>query len=182
MSFNQDKKEIESRVTDLYDLASDKLNLKLKYPKITYDLKGSVAGQAWYVDNKLRLNATALKNYRDDYIKQTVGHEVAHLIAFCKHGAVIKPHGFEWKNVMRLFKLPPNRCHTYDLPSARSSGSKKPYVCEGCSKEYKIGPIKHNRWLRGEQTFRCPRCQGKVVWTKMTKEKKEKGLMDLIEF
>ena len=181
MSFNQDKKEIEERVEKLFDLASNKLNLKLKYPKIVYDLKGQVAGQAWYVENKLRLNATALKNYRNDFIEQTVGHEVAHLLAFRKHGAYIKPHGLEWKNVMRLFKLPPTRCHTYELPSARAV-TRKLYVCERCGKETGVTQYKHNRWLRGEISFRCKPCDGKVVWAKTAKKKEKEKRMDLIEF
>lgn len=181
MSFNRDKKEIEERVARLFDLASDKLSLRLKYPKITYDLKGQVAGQAWYSDNKLRLNPIALKNYRDDFIKQTVGHEVAHLIAFRKHGAYIKPHGLEWKNVMRLFRLPPNRCHTYDLPKARNV-VRKLYSCNGCGAETGVTQYKHNRWMRGEISFRCKRCNGKVVWAKMVKEKQKKQRMDLIDF
>lgn len=181
-SFNHNKKEIQKRVEDLVDNVNSKFNLKWAYPKITYDLKGTTAGQAFYYENKLRLNSVALKNYRDHFIKQTVGHEVAHLAAFKKHGSDISPHGTEWKNLMRFFKLPPDRCHSYDLPPARGGG-KKQYVCEKCSKDYKVSVIKHNKWLRGQHTFSCSRCRGKVVWEKMNKKKNaQDGLMDLIEF
>jgi SprT protein len=182
VSFNKDKNEIQERVEKLVDISNEKLGLNMSYPKITYDLKGTVAGQAFYYENKLRLNSVALKNYRDHFIKQTVGHEVAHLVAFQKHGGDIKPHGYQWANVMRMYKLPPDRCHTYDLPSARG-GTRKNYACERCGKDYKIGPIKHNKWLRGEQSFRCTRCNGKVVWENMKKKKvKNSGRMDLIDF
>ena len=110
MSFNKDRNEIQERVEKLVDISNEKLGLNMSYPKITYDLKGTVAGQAFYYENKLRLNSVALKNYRDHFIKQTVGHEVAHLVAFQKHGHDIKPHGYEWANVMRMYKLPPDRC------------------------------------------------------------------------
>ena len=183
MSFNDDRKEIEKRVIGLIDDANSKFDLNLAYPTITYDLKGKVAGQAFYYENKLRLNSVALKNYRDHFIKQTVGHEVAHLTAFKRHGSEISPHGTEWKNFMRFFRLPPDRCHTYELPSARG-GAKKRYVCEGCDKDFQVSTIKHNRWLRGQNRLRCNKCGGKVVWenTVLKKKNPSDGLMDLIEF
>ena len=183
MSFNDDKKEIQARVENLVALANFTHDLGMEYPKITYDLKGTTAGQAFYYENKLRLNSIALKNYRDHFIDQTVGHEVAHLVAFQKNGGDIKPHGYEWRNIMRMYKLPPDRCHTYDLPSARGGG-KKNYVCVSCGKDYKIGPIKHNKVLRGKQRLRCTRCHGKVEWVKFVavKKVKDSGRMDLIEF
>lgn len=183
MSFNDDKKEIQERVIDLIDKTNDKFGLGMAYPTITYDLKGTVAGQAFYYENKLRLNSIALKKYREHFIEQTVGHEVAHLTAFKRHGGGISPHGTEWKNFMRFFHLPPDRCHTYDLPSARG-GSRKRYVCQSCPKEFSLSAIKHNRWLRGENKLSCQRCGGKVVWENTVPQKKKPSEvgMDLIEF
>ncbi len=36
----------------------------------------------------------------------TLIHEIAHLVAFQKYGAVIKPHGKEWKGTFQLLMLP----------------------------------------------------------------------------
>ncbi len=50
------------------------------------------------------------------FLKQTVAHEVAHLIAHQLFGDRIQPHGEEWQLIMRgVYELPPDRCHTYDV-------------------------------------------------------------------
>ena len=36
----------------------------------------------------------------------TLIHEIAHLIAFKKHGNIIKPHGIEWKRTFQQLMLP----------------------------------------------------------------------------
>ena len=182
MSFNDDKKEIQARVENLVDLANFTHDLGMEYPKIIYDLKGTTAGQAFYYENKLRLNSVALKNYRDHFIDQTVGHEVAHLVAFQKNGGDIKPHGYEWRNIMRMYNLPPSRCHSYDLPSARKI-TRHNYICESCGKKTPLTTFKHNQWLKGKRAFSCRPCGGKVVWGNAMKRKvKISDRMDLIEF
>ncbi len=45
---------------------------------------------------------TTLNTYR---FFITLIHEIAHLVAFEKFGRVIKPHGKEWKSVMRNLKI-----------------------------------------------------------------------------
>ena len=36
----------------------------------------------------------------------TLVHEIAHLVAFTKHGRAIKPHGIEWKRTFQFLMLP----------------------------------------------------------------------------
>lgn len=44
-------------------------------------------------------------------MKDTCYHEVAHAIVHHLHGRVSRPHGDEWKRVMRVcFDMKPNRC------------------------------------------------------------------------
>ena len=83
---------------------------------------------------------------------------------------------------MRMYKLPPSRCHSYDLPSARKI-TRHNYVCESCGKETPLTTFKHNQWLKGKRTFSCRPCGGKVVWVNAMKRKvKISDRMDLIEF
>jgi len=59
--------------------------------------------------------------------KETCYHEVAHWIVFCLHGNKVKPHGAEWKRVMRVcFDLKPDRCFTLTIEERiRESSTRK---------------------------------------------------------
>ena len=51
----------------------------------------------------------------DEFIRQVVPHELAHLIVYQMFGRV-KPHGKEWQLVMNeIFKLPAYTCHQFDI-------------------------------------------------------------------
>ncbi|NMH29650.1 SprT-like domain-containing protein [Flavobacterium silvaticum] len=56
------------------------------------------------VDGKHQITVnSSLNKYR---FMITLIHEIAHLVAFEKHGRMIKPHGLEWKQEFRLLMLP----------------------------------------------------------------------------
>ena len=46
-------------------------------PEVLFDLRGQAAGQANYRANRLRFNYELLKNYKDEFVDQTVPHEFA---------------------------------------------------------------------------------------------------------
>lgn len=52
--------------------------------------------------HQITVNAT-LNKYR---FLITLVHEIAHLVAFEKHGRSIKPHGLEWKQTFQYLMLP----------------------------------------------------------------------------
>lgn len=87
-------------------------------PRVTFDLRGRTAGMAHYTQNLIRLNDVLLRENGDAFVARTVPHEVAHLLAHQIYGHGIRPHGPEWKNVMRRLGLVPSRCHSYDTTNA----------------------------------------------------------------
>lgn len=87
----------------------------LPMPRITFDLRGTTAGRAFYTQNRVAFNPILLDQNPEHFVQQTVGHEVAHLAAFVKHGGHIKPHGPEWSRIMWALRLPARRCHNYDV-------------------------------------------------------------------
>ncbi len=74
-------------------------------PSIEWNLRGSFAGRADGRNNRMRLNPVLLCENTEDFIKQTVPHEVAHLANRTVHGPHVRPHGPEWKSMMRALGL-----------------------------------------------------------------------------
>ena len=75
---------------------------------IDWSLRGtSSLGTARPLAGRIRLNA-AVANANPEAFAQTVGHEIAHVVA----GRVYRAagHGPEWQAVMRAFGLPADRC------------------------------------------------------------------------
>ncbi len=123
------------------------------------DLVGADAGQAIPEENLLRFNQAFCQHNRNHFLKHIVGHEIAHLIAPKVYGEHIQAHGKEWQRVMnRVFHLPADRNHTYDL---RQTGCYRfIYGCRCKGRETPLSAIRHNRRQKGVVYF-CECCGGR---------------------
>lgn len=76
--------------------------------KINNRLK-TTAGRAWYDLHMIDLSRELLEEHPDHFVKDTIPHEVAHLVA----GIVYEDfgHGQGWKKVLRLMGWTTTRCH-----------------------------------------------------------------------
>ena len=153
---------IKERLTTLNQAALDWFDYDEDLPELTWDLKGTVGGQAYLNQNMIRINMEALQKYKDHYIKQTIGHEFAHLVAYkaLRH----KGHGRSWSRVMRKFNLFPDRCHDYDLTPARVVKRQYLYECDKCGKEFTLTAIRHNKMMKGKQSYRHSTDGGKLIY------------------
>ncbi len=118
------RNKVEARVKEVLALAKKKYKMEFEFPSIRYDIKSWMGGLAYANRNLIRLNLILLVENKEDYIKNTVAHEVAHLVArkaFKKRidgkNKRIMPHGLEWKDVMATFNIPADVKHTYDCSS-----------------------------------------------------------------
>ena len=108
--------QLESRVEACFQQAEDFFKRRFKRPQVSLKLRGQKAGVAHLHENLLRFNLQLYRENREDFLRQTVAHEVAHLVAHQLFGDSIQPHGEEWQLIMRgVYELPPNRCHTYEI-------------------------------------------------------------------
>lgn len=147
--------QLQQQVETLYQLAEQRFSRHFPRPKVRLDLKGRSAGQAWLEKNELRFNLALLKRYPEDFIQQTVPHEVAHLLARELCGPRIRPHGAEWKQLMTgLFKRPATVRHQYQLPP--SHRYRFTYRCN--CQQLQLSATRHNRVLRGAQ-YLCRECR-----------------------
>lgn len=148
---------INHRIAELYCLAERHFLKRFNRPDVLLNLRGETAGQAWLERNLLRLNKVLLEENQEHYIKHTLGHEVAHLIADEVYGKKIRSHGAEWQFIMEaVFDLPAHRTHSYDVKRA----SRRPYTysCNCPDKIIHLTAIRHNRILRGT-VYQCLACR-----------------------
>jgi SprT protein len=142
--------KISEKLNNLMQLA-DNLGFSIEKPKITFNLKGRVAGKAVSKKWEIRLNPHFLENgYFEDMLNQTLPHEFAHLIC-SKYFPEENGHGPYWKMVMRKLGLKPERCHDYDTSHIYCFH----YQCH-CREHY-LSKVMHNKVKRGN-SYRCKKC------------------------
>jgi len=143
--------------------ARDFYALKLPEASIDFSLRGRCAGQA-IVERKgatcLRINLQLLRENRDDYLSQTIPHEVSHLVVNWqarKKRLKPRPHGIEWQSVMRdCFGLEAKRCHSYQTTPARVVPRPFLYACR--CREHLLTSIMHNKIGLSYQAL-CKACR-----------------------
>ena len=180
------KIRVNDRIAELQKTTRENFGRYVPYFKLTYDLKtASLGGQARHkVDGSLyhmRLHPAALMEYKDEYIDEVVVHEFAHLVQGMTDGSCgSKPHGHEWKRVMRVFGATPDVTHTMDLdacivkhgpklgikPRKKRVMRKWNYHCN--CRNFEISTVRHNKIVRGG-SYRCGRCRTAIREGKLIK-------------
>lgn len=144
------KKQCEDRVKETLALAKKLWKVKMAMPEIRYDLKSLCCGMAYPAMNLLRFHPIFLVENETDYIRETIPHEVAHLLVPIvgpilrqKHpnlgSGKIMSHGQEWRMIMEALDRGPKEGqnwkdvikHVYDpssiqLPVRKKHGPRKP--------------------------------------------------------
>jgi predicted SprT family Zn-dependent metalloprotease len=132
-----------------------------------FDLKGKCAGQ--YCKTRIRVNGVnwyfrwnleAARKYTQDYLVNTVGHEVAHHIADTIHGTSCG-HDKRWKAVMRDLGLEPARCHSYKLTPARRP-RKFQWECPECHFRHEFTQRLITNIKKSNQVRRCGICRTRL--------------------
>jgi len=145
------------------DIANEKYCLNLISPRVSFKLKGRTAGKACISANEVRYNAVLLEENGEAFLKRTVPHEVAHIVAhkLADRDFIyrIKPHGEEWEAVMRDFGLNSSRCHRYDTTNSRQPRKRSEVFEYKCScRTFKFTIIRHRRVLKGAR-YTCKSCR-----------------------
>jgi SprT protein len=159
-------RQAEQRAREFYRLA-------LPEATIDFSLRGRCAAQA-RVDRKggtwLRLNKQLLAENLDDFLINTIPHEVAHLVVnwqVYKKRQRPKPHGAEWQKVMQdCYGLKPVRCHSYETTPARIVTRPFLYTCN--CQEHRLTSIMHNRISKAGGAL-CKRCKALLHLSTQTK-------------
>lgn len=149
-SSNELKQKVLAVVRRAEQQAREFYDIRLPSASLDFSLRGRCAGQA-RVERKgatrLRINLQLLAENLEDYLSQTIPHEVAHLVVNWparEKRLQPRPHGVEWQSVMRdCFGLEPKRCHSYQTSPARVVPRPFLYTCS--CREHRLTSILHNR-------------------------------------
>ena len=155
------KAKVEKRIDEVLATALrsyPKLDT-FKRPTVDYLCRGRTAGTANYRNSHISLNSVLLNENIEHFIHQTVGHELAHLIAHHVYPYLRKAHGPEWKQVMRFIGLSADRCHEYNVENATvKQKTKFQYKC-GCRNDIVFSIVRHNKVRTGKAKYTCRLCR-----------------------
>lgn len=154
---------IHARVEACFQLAETFFERDFRRPQISLQLRGQKAGVAHLGENLLRFNAQLYRENREDFLRQTVAHEVAHMVAHEVFGSRIRPHGEEWQLIMRgVYQLPPHRCHNYAV--ARRRTTRYVYRCQCPDQQFPFTAQRHALVGKGRR-YLCRRCRAQLVFS-----------------
>lgn len=125
---------------------------------VRFDLRGRAAGQARFTPAggmEIRYNLAIATLQPDQFLRETVPHEVAHVVTWLLHGQRVRPHGSEWQAIMRHLGVDhPRRCHDFQMPPLRRQ-RKWPYHC-ACA-THQLSTTRHRRAQQGTR-YQCKAC------------------------
>ena len=151
------KAEVTQSIKQFLLIAEKHYGKTYSAQSVSYDLKSTVGGTASYSLWHIQANPRMLVENKDDYLINTIGHEVAHLITFDNYGKRTKAHGKEWAATMAVLGLKPERCHSYKAYSKPRKRLKRfLYVCK-CNIHHHITGTRRRRIDCGSG-FHCARC------------------------
>jgi SprT protein len=137
--------------------------IELPEASIDFSLRGRCAGQAVVERTgatRLRINLQLLRENLDDYLIQTVPHEISPLVVNWQarnKRSKPRPHGTERQAVMRdCFGLEAKRCHSYRTTPARVVPRPFLYACS--CREHLLTSIMHNKIGLSYQAL-CKACR-----------------------
>lgn len=154
------KAQLHSKVLHCYYLAESYFLTSFLRPEVLINLRGSSAGVAELRANRLRFNPVLLVENTQEFIHQVVPHEVAHLLAWRVYGKEIKPHGWQWQQIMQeVFSLEALTTHNFCIKTA----AKQHYVysCTCPNFNHYFTKRRHQLVLAGRQ-YICKKCSSRL--------------------
>lgn len=151
-------KEIRDAVEAAIVKAEKHFGETIPRPNIKFDLRGLCAGKSGFGKGIIRFNVPVAQENTEDFLKQTVPHEVAHWVQRWKYGydkERVKSHGWQWRKIMiEVYRLSPKVTHRYKVQKVHAIGLWD-YTC-GCM-DHQLSTVRHNRAKRGH-VYLCKRC------------------------
>jgi SprT protein len=133
---------------------------------VLFDLKGSSAGMFKVHGRRrwIRYNPWIFAKHFEENLADTVPHEVAHYVVHEVFGGRrVKPHGREWRLLMKAFGANPRATFDLDLEGVPQRRQRThPYRCE--CRGHQVSTTRHNRVMRGTGRYLCRHCDGELVY------------------
>lgn len=142
------------------DESNRRLDLKLPYIPVRFDLKGKASGM--FVVRRgekfIRYNEIIFSHYLEDSLLNTTAHEVAHYVVYELYGRRrVKPHGREWKQVMHMLGVRPEVTSRYDL-SGLPLRQQQQFLYQCQCRLHQLTATRHNRVQAHRAIYHCRSC------------------------
>ena len=132
---------------------------------VRFDLNGRAAGMYRVVRGQptIRYNPYLFAKYFDENYATTIPHEVAHYLTDVVYGYTnVKPHGREWRTVMRMLGADASVHCDFDLDGIPTRHYRRvPYIC-GCQL-HELTKVRHNRVQHKGVRYFCRACRAELV-------------------
>lgn len=168
LTLGEIKSETERIIRACLDKLGAKWNRTFPMPKVDYfSLTGTTAGEADSSKYLIRLNQTLLMQNWELFKKQTIPHEVCHLVA---NKLWVRPlaHGEQWKSLMLTLGCSLEACHKFDTALALAEKGKISfkYQCfcrigntpDSPFRTWAVEEKKHKALKAGKGKIVCPKC------------------------
>jgi SprT protein len=156
----EQQREVLDRTEHFFSLAGSIFEFQFKRIPVLFDLRGTSAGMFRIKGevSQIRFNPWIFAKYYEDNLRDTVPHEVAHYIVHAVYGERrIKPHGWQWEQVMGYFGADTAVTFSQDLSGIPQRRQRThPYRC-GC-REHTLSTTRHNRIQRRKGEYQCLYC------------------------
>jgi SprT protein len=160
MLTKEKEKQTEQKVIETVKKLNDIYKFGMPIPAIHFDVTGTNAGLAKRLSMSVHFNTKlALSNW-DDFIDNTVPHEVCHIAVWYWADYFRKPipsaHGAAWKLMMWEVGAKAKRTHDYDVSEVKKKTKTYLYQC-GCPERIEVSSAIHNKIGKGN-LYRCKKC------------------------
>lgn len=163
----QQHEQVRRATVDCLQQAGQMFQFSLGSVAVTFDLTGSAAGmyRVRGGERVIRYNPYIFAKYYANNLAVTVPHEVAHYVTDRLYGLRnIRPHGAEWKAVMRSLGADPRVTASYDLSGVPVRRQRRFSYCCECS-THQLSSCRHNKIQRGQSRYLCRRCGSAIYRT-----------------
>jgi SprT protein len=161
----QQQEQVCDATVDCLRRAGELFQIDFEPVPVCFDLTGRAAGmyRSSPGEHLIRYNPYIFAKYFDNNLGITVPHEVAHYITDQLYGLRnIRPHGVEWKAVMRALGAEPSATARYDLEGIPVRRQRRfSYRCD-CN-THQLSTARHNRVRRGQASYYCRVCRTALV-------------------
>ncbi len=161
------RRRVEERTRDCLDIAGRELHREFASIPVLFDLKGRSAGMYRVNGNRrvIRYNPWLFARYFDSSLVTTVPHEVSHYIVDVIYGMnATRPHGPEWRRVMRLLGAEPDVRGDFDMAGIPSRRQRRfLYACQ--CRRHRLSTVRHNRAQKQCMIYLCKYCHATLVYT-----------------
>ncbi len=159
------ERQVEHATREWIHHARRLFRIPLEPIPVRFDLQGRAAGMYRVTRGKriIRYNPYLFAKYFEESLTTTVPHEVAHYVADILHGLhTIRPHGPEWRAIMRAFGVEPRATERYDLSGIPVRRQRQfDYQCR-CG-THPLSTTRHNKIRRNQAVYFCKRCGERLV-------------------